>query len=242
MKITQILDAKNKDNWDAPGATIAFLGDSVTQGCFEIYWRTEEALDTVFENENSYSRHVADILSMLYPKAAPAIINAGISGDNAVHAVTRLEQDVLSHKPDLTVVALGINDCVKADETPEEYLEALGTIFDRLREAGSEIIFLTGNMMCTSLSPFVKDPKTIEIIEDILKAQQAALPDQYFDAAKALCAERGIPVCDCYKIWRSMDAAGVNITELLANKANHPIRPLTWLFAVELVKTMLMTP
>ena len=32
---------------------------------------------------------------------------------------------------------------------------------------------------------------------------------------------------------------GVDVTELLANKINHPTREMNWLFAVSLVDTML---
>ena len=63
--------------------------------------------------------------------------------------------------------------------------------------------------------------------------------DAHLDAARALCVEMGVPVCDCYKIWQSMYEGGVNTTELLANKINHPIREMHQLFAYELVKIML---
>ena len=59
------------------------------------------------------------------------------------------------------------------------------------------------------------------------------------DAAKETAAAHGVTVCDCYAKWKAMAAAGVNVTELLANKVNHPIRELTGLFAYSLLETML---
>ena len=62
--------------------------------------------------------------------------------------------------------------------------------------------------------------------------------DLYLDAAKALCERRGIKVCDCHAKWKKMAENGVDITELLANKLNHPTREMNWLFAYSLVETM----
>ena len=37
MRIIEKMAEKSKDNFEKRGVTIAFLGDSVTQGCFELY-------------------------------------------------------------------------------------------------------------------------------------------------------------------------------------------------------------
>ena len=59
------------------------------------------------------------------------------------------------------------------------------------------------------------------------------------DAAREVAKKYNVPVCDCYAKWKTMHAAGVNVTELLANKINHPTREMNWLFAVSLMETML---
>ena len=79
----------------------------------------------------------------------------------------------------------------------------------------------------------------IEIAEKVASRQNAGVLDQYLDAAKALCREKGVPVCDCYGKWKQLSAGGVDTTALLANGINHPTRQLHWLFAYELVRTML---
>ena len=38
-----------------PPVTIAFLGDSVTQGCFELFSYRTGGVDTVFESGSSYT-------------------------------------------------------------------------------------------------------------------------------------------------------------------------------------------
>jgi hypothetical protein len=47
-----------------------------------------------------------------------------------------------------------------------------------------------------------------------------------------------VPLCDCYAIWKMLYENGVNTTELLSNKINHPTREMNKLFAYELVRTL----
>ena len=63
--------------------------------------------------------------------------------------------------------------------------------------------------------------------------------DAYLKSAIALCEEKNVAVCDCYKNWKAMKAAGVDVTSMLSNDINHPTRELHIMFAYELVKTML---
>lgn len=240
MKIANKLATKAKDNWNAPTVTIAFLGDSVTQGCFELYRKEGDKYNTIFDKNSAYHNYVAKILSVLYPSVPVNIINAGVSGSNAPHGLERLERDVIRHNPDLTVVCFGLNDCGKREEGLNEYLSALGEILDRLKSAGGEIIFMTPNMMATGVSCRETDPLFRQIAEKISTLQNDGVLDMYIDSAKALCKEKNIPVCDCYAKWKAMDAAGVDITELLANRVNHPTREMNWLFAMSLVEAMLL--
>ena len=54
MNILKKIRAKQADLF-APPVAIAFLGDSVTQGCFEVYLTSEGAVQTVFEPESGYA-------------------------------------------------------------------------------------------------------------------------------------------------------------------------------------------
>ena len=97
MKIMNRIHEKANDNANKPGVTIAFLGDSVTQGCFELYKKSDGSIETVFDKTNAYHTYLNRILSLLYPSVPVNIINAGISGDNATHGFERLERDVLRY-------------------------------------------------------------------------------------------------------------------------------------------------
>ena len=40
------------------------------------------------------------------------VVNAGVPGDNTFDALNRIEEDVISYKPDFVTVFLGTNDAV----------------------------------------------------------------------------------------------------------------------------------
>ena len=61
MKIIEKISEKNKNLNQAKPVTIAFLGDSITQGCFECYYDEKGSLQTVFDTNSSYSTRVKEI-------------------------------------------------------------------------------------------------------------------------------------------------------------------------------------
>ena len=238
MKIIEKMKAKAKDNFNREGVTIAFLGDSVTQGCFEIYKTEDNRIETVFDKKASYEMGVFDILCALFPSVTVNIINAGISGDCAPRGLRRVEKDVLRHEPDLVLVCYGLNDCSLAENSIQKYTDSLRQIFEKIKESGSELIFMTPNMMNTYVSAALKDPDFVKVAEESATKQNSGRFDAHIDAARELCREMEVPVCDCYAIWKKLAASGVDTTALLSNKINHPTREMNKMFAYEIVKTM----
>ena len=238
MKFTELLKMKSLDNFGNRSPLIAFLGDSVTQGCFEIY-RDGELIRTVFDSPNGYAEKTKSILNMMYPETSVSMLNAGINGGTAKNAVMRLERDVLVHKPDLVVVCFGLNDANDEVEGREEYLANLKTIFTELKKSGTEVVFMTPNMMNTYTDCSVTDEVAVQLAEMFAEKQKNGYFDSFIEGAKKLCKEENIPVCDCYALWKKMYASGVDTTRLLSNRLNHPTRDMHWLFAWELIKTMI---
>jgi len=239
MNIFAKMTQKANDNYHQEGVTIAFLGDSVTQGCFEVYKKENNAIETIFDRRHSYEQYFSDMLAHLFPSVTVNIINAGISGDSAPNGAKRVVRDVLRHEPDLVVMCYGLNDCKDTEDGIQPYVSALNNIFDQVMEQKCELIFMTPNMMCTTISPHLTDPDFIKIAENLCQKQNSGVFDAYIAAARELCAQKRIPVCDCYAIWKSLYQNGVNVTELLSNKVNHPTREMNYIFAYELIKTML---
>lgn len=239
MEIIKKIKAKENDRTGCPTPTIAFLGDSVTQGCFEIYNNNEGNIQTVFDKSCAYHKYLNDILTILFPGAPVNIINAGISGDKAPLGYERLERDVLSHHPDLTVVCYGLNDNNFGLENLHLYTEALDNIFSDLKKSGSEIIFMTPNMQNTEISCHIKDNNIRSVAKDVAKNQNDGILDTYLEAAKEVAKKHDVKICDVYAKWKKMAQYGVDTTNLLANHVNHPTREMNWLFAYSLIETMM---
>jgi hypothetical protein len=72
-----------------------------------------------------------------------------------------------------------------------------------------------------------------------MNSQLSGNLDYYLDAAKDIAKKHGIKVCDIYSKWKKLAECGVDTTELLSNKINHPTRQMNWLFANSLFDTML---
>lgn len=218
---------------------LGFLGDSVTQGCFELYTPTEASLQTEFRSHEAYHAKLGRMLGELYPSVPINILNAGISGDNAPNGLRRLSRDILPFQPDLVVVCFGLNDSMSGLEGLDAYGEALDGIFKGLKEKEIETIFMTPNMMATEVTAETRDPYLRGVFEDIVRVQNGGVLDAYMDKARAVCAANGIPVCDCYKTWQDLYQNGVETTRLLSNRANHPTGNMHWLFAFKLLQMIL---
>ena len=238
MNITKIFRDNLQNLNKSKKPTIAFLGDSVTQGCFDIYKKADGGVETYFEQEYAYHRYIQRILAMLYPKVPVNIINAGISGGNAPGGLKRLQRDVLCYNPDLTVVCFGLNDCCHEKETLEEYIDALAEIFKRLKDNGSEVIFMTPNMMCTKISDHL-DKDFHGIAQNCITVQNDGVFEQYIEKAIDTAKACDVRVCDVYSKWKMLYENGADIAELLANKINHPSHEMNWLFAYSLVEEMM---
>jgi acyl-CoA thioesterase I len=109
----------------AKGPLVAFLGDSLTSG-----WRLPPS-----------EAYPAILGRLLQEQGRPVrILNAGVSGETAAQGARRLP-GVLRRKPDVLVVALGINDALRG--LPVETTEsALRGIVEDARAAGVRVLLV----------------------------------------------------------------------------------------------------
>lgn len=225
MKITEKLELPVNE---VGSVTISFLGDSVTHGFFE----SSNGMHGTVDFEAVYHSVLKKKLNRRYITMPVNIINAGIGGKNAAHALTRLDRDVISHSPDLCVVMFGLNDI---NDGLEEYTGSLEKIFIKLQDAGIEVIFMTPNMLNTYVDKSLSGG-LLEYAKKTAQYQTSGRMDKYIAVAVDTANKAGVPVCDCYKIWRKMYDEGVDTTSMLANRINHPARKMHELFADELYK------
>ena len=78
--------------------TLAFLGGSITQGCLAT------------TPESCYAGLTYKWWKDNFPKANFTYVNAGIGGTTSHLGVARVEEDVLSHKPDFLIIEFSVND------------------------------------------------------------------------------------------------------------------------------------
>lgn len=78
--------------------SLAFLGGSITAGC----------LSSV--HEKCYAYLVYKWWCEKFPDATFEYINAGVGGTGSDYGVARVEEDVLSHNPDLIILEFSVND------------------------------------------------------------------------------------------------------------------------------------
>jgi len=64
-----------------------------------------------------------------------------------------------------------------------------------------------------------------------MAAQTDGKFDRMMEQARLLCAENGIVLCDAYAHWKAMYRSGLDTTELLVNRINHPRAEMHDVFA-----------
>ena len=239
MKIVEKIKSKQANLSANPALTIALLGDSVTQGCFECYLKPNGDLETVFDADSSYGSRLKSMLNLLYPTVQFNLINAGISGESARGGLKRLDRDVLSYHPDLVVVGFALNDSTEGEAGLDRYKADLSEILRRVKESGAECIALTPNAMNTEISDKIRDKDYLKLAERFRKIQTNGVLDMYVQAEKEIAEACGASICDVYAKWKAMMGAGVDVTELLANKLNHPLRQMHYMTAMMLLDCIL---
>ena len=199
---------------------IVAFGDSVTHGCVG---PGEIDYDSVYWNR---LRNKILAVRDFVPVNA---INAGIGGISAKGSLGRIERDVLAHRPDLVIVCFGLND---VNGTLDEYLTSLRTIFEKCADAEREVIFLTPNMLNTRVAPDT-EARYMEYAAVTAEYQNSGRMDLYMRSACELADALRVPVCDCYGEWKELSRTQ-DVTDLLANRINHPVRGMHELFARKL--------
>lgn len=214
MKIKEKLNLDIEGIIEHGAINIVAFGDSVTHGAIEGY-----------DYENVYWNLLRKKLNAVRDIVPVNVINSGIAGITSRRSLSRIQRDVISHHPDLVIVCFGLND-----SNLESYINSMTTIFKECLDAGAEVIYLTPNMLNTYV-----DPETASAHMDYAKVTAARQMDGSMDnqiySAIEVAKEMGVKVCDCYSEWKKLYESGVDTTQLLINKINHPTAEMHKLFA-----------
>ena len=207
---------------------IVIFGASISHAAFNDY----------FDFEAVYWNRLRQKLNAYRNYIPVNMICAAIGGTTAHKSLPRLESQVLVHRPDLVIVSFGLND---VNGELDVYLDALREIFEKCQSVGSDVIFMTQNMMNTYVAQGTPE-RFWEYAHKTAEMQTSGRVERYFASASALAQSMGVTVCDCYARWKALYESGVDTTLLLSNRINHPTEKMHELFADALFEAIVGAP
>lgn len=159
------------------GDRIVFLGDSITAGGV---------------SPNGYVTLIKQQLENLPLDPPVEVFGAGISGNKVPDLQNRLERDVLSKKPSIVVIYIGINDVWHSESgrgtSPENYEKGLKEIIQKIRDAGGRVILCTASVIGEKHDGSNKLDKMLDEYCDLSRKIAAETKVQLLDLRKAFLA------------------------------------------------------
>ena len=205
---------------------IAFFGDSVTEGCFEII-RINGQLEVIRDYPNCFRALVENKLRQSYPNKEFEFFNFGLSGRDTSGAV-EIVPEIISKDVDLVIMCFGLNDF--ANQNVELFKSNLSSIYERFIARNIKVVLMTHNMV----NKYVNNEEPIELKEfasTCALLQNNGGVDLFVEAEKEIAAKYNVPVIDAYAKWKELESYGIDTSLLLCNYINHPTRKMHYLFA-----------
>jgi len=104
----------------------------------------------VVDHSHVYHHELKQMLESAYPQTTFSVLNAGVEGDSASAAISRLQRDVIRHNPDLVLVGFCLNDAMQGIKGIEEYSASMKAILAGITaETSADVILLPPNFMAS---------------------------------------------------------------------------------------------
>lgn len=135
---------------------------------------------------------------MMKSELGTEVINAGYSGDTTLLAIKRIEEDVLSHDPDVVIMNFGMNDHAEVINSKQPlvslrmYENTYRTMIKRILKTGAKIVLVTHNGVCTE--PGFYSPGLYGL------DYGAETMHDFFDVVKSLADEFDLGFIDIYDL------------------------------------------
>ncbi|MFD2332869.1 SGNH/GDSL hydrolase family protein [Cohnella sp. GCM10020058] len=192
--LTRVIEKLNK------GEKVRYIvfGDSISCG-------GEASRDSL-----AYYSLFADALRALYPTAEIEVVNRSVGGEGSTGGLARLENDVITLRPDLISIGYGMNDQCRGESIrngipPGEFEENIREMVERIQvETMADTILIT---------PCLSNPAWIHSSGDLAI---------YADILKRIGRELGVGVADVHELWQRELRAGKSHSSMLLNNINHP--------------------
>ena len=196
--------AKSRAKLEAGGPfKLIAYGDSISAG--------GDASSEAARFQNCFGAH----LTLRFPGTEITVDTTATGGDNTVQGLARLEEKVLTRKPDLVLIGFGMNDHNRpggGGVEPAQFQANLESMVNTVRQrTGADVILL---------STFPPNPQW---------AFGTHRMEQYAAATKAAAASTGVAYADVYSVWMKVLECK-DAPSLLANNINHPNDFGHWLY------------
>lgn len=118
---------------------IIFFGDSITESGRDV--------NNPYDLGDGYVRIAAGKLRLLYPETRFEFLNRGVGGERTAELLARVERDVVSERPDVTVLFVGVNDVWHrflggAEVSEAEFENNYRAIVTAIKKTGSGLILM----------------------------------------------------------------------------------------------------
>jgi len=172
---------------------VVTLGDSITEG----YNASGFAKTQAPRNHPAYAEGFARLLDQAFPSQV-TLSNLGVAGRTASWGLKQLDQ-VIAEKPDLVVIAFGMNDPVSSEQFKRTNLEILTRLQKEIPQA--DLIFVSG----MNNNPVWRDPTKIPDFRETLKS----------------IIRSNVILADVTTPWEKL-LTRKNFSDLSGNNVNHP--------------------
>ena len=157
------------------GEVIAFFGDSITQGG---------------ARPGGYCRLIGEAIEKQRPELGVKIVYAGISGHKVPNLQGRLDRDVLSKKPTIVFIYIGINDVWHSTSgrgtSKDKFDAGLRDLIKKITASGAKVVLST--------------PSTIGEKTDGSNSLDSML-EEYSAISRKVAADTGVTLCDLRKAF-----------------------------------------
>lgn len=162
---------------------ILFQGDSITDA--------GRPKDNPHDLGPGYPKYAAEGIRARYPDVEFEMINLGISGNQTINLVERLERDFLDIKADIVSILIGVNDTWHhmgdGNFVPDDvFEERYRTVLSAVKATGAKILMIEPYVVGEGVLDFYKDLGKKIIIERKLAREYA---DAYLPLDGILAAE-----------------------------------------------------
>lgn len=190
--------------------TFIFLGDSVTD-CGRVMPRGEGGLNSGTYGDG-YPNFFMSIYRALHPENRVRFINKGVGGNQTKHILERLDDDVLSYKPDIITLCIGINDVWRLFDESQINTGVKADEFEiNLRQIIERILAVTDKLLL--ITPYMIDLNTQDPMVKTMR--------EYVEIVKRLADEYKLPVFDLQDMFDTLMKKGVYSHELSGDRI-HP--------------------